>query len=67
MEEEIKRENVLEAARKGTDEYYEMIDDKELILEAKQINPRAVLYATNELIAGDNVNESRWRFISMLK
>ncbi len=53
MEEEIKREDVLEAARKGTDEYYEMIDDKELILEAMQINPRAVLYATNELIACD--------------
>ena len=53
MEEEIEREDVLEAARKGTMEYYEMIDDKELLLEAMEINPRAVLYATNELITDD--------------
>ena len=53
MEKEIKREDILEAARKGTMEYYEMVDDKELLLEAMKINPRAVLYATNELIASD--------------
>lgn len=53
MKEEIKRADVLEAARKGTMEYYEMIDNKELLLEAMEINPRAVLYATNELIGND--------------